>query len=53
MFLQEDLTSRKFCPVGRLLPGVKVYIMGEDMTPKPVGVAGEVSHLTSGLDWNL
>ena len=43
---QSDVTSRKYCPVGKVLPGgVQVYIMNEELTVQPVGVAGEVSQL--------
>ena len=34
---------RKFCPVGRLLPGVKLSIMkSETLDAQPVGVSGEI-----------
>ncbi|XP_070554169.1 uncharacterized protein [Ptychodera flava] len=33
---------RKFCPVGKLLPGVHVVIMDEKLQPLPVGVPGEI-----------
>lgn len=42
LFPQEELTKRKFCPVGKLLPGVTVLIMNSDLEPQPVGVSGEV-----------
>ncbi|KAJ8297813.1 hypothetical protein KUTeg_024344 [Tegillarca granosa] len=38
----DVLSSRKFCPVGPLLPGVKVVILGPDNKPQPVGASGEV-----------
>ena len=34
--------SRKFCPVGTLLPGVKVVILNKEHQRQPVGVSGEV-----------
>ena len=40
---QDALTSRKFCPVGRVIPGVQIVILDEDMKPQPVGSSGEVS----------
>jgi hypothetical protein len=33
---------RKFCPVGKLLPGVHVLVMDDEMNVEPVGVSGEV-----------
>ena len=43
LLFQSDVTSRKYCPVGKVLPGgVQVYIMNEELTVQPVGVAGEV-----------
>ena len=44
-FVQDNLRNRKFCPVGKLLPGVAVVIMNDELQPQPVGVAGEVSTL--------
>jgi len=38
---------RKFCPVGKLLPGVQVVVMDDNMTVQPTGVRGEV-HITAG-----
>ena len=38
----SDNNKRKFCPVGKLLPGVYVAIMDDDLKPLPVGVSGEV-----------
>jgi len=35
----------KFCPVGKLLPGVQVVVMDDNMTVQPTGVRGEV-HVT-------
>ncbi|XP_046580237.1 linear gramicidin synthase subunit D-like [Haliotis rubra] len=34
--------SRKFCPVGKLLPGVRVAILNEDQQIQPVGMPGEI-----------
>jgi hypothetical protein len=34
----------KFCPVGKLLPGVEVVVMDDNMMTKPTGVRGEVTH---------
>jgi len=36
---------RKFCPVGKLLPGVQVVVMDDNMAVQPTGVRGEV-HIT-------
>ncbi|XP_077984922.1 uncharacterized protein LOC144439501 [Glandiceps talaboti] len=33
---------RKFCPVGKLLPGVQIVIMDDKLQPLPVGVPGEI-----------
>jgi hypothetical protein len=33
---------RKFCPVGKLLPGVHVLVMDDEMNVEPIGVRGEV-----------
>ena len=40
--LQNKLKNQKFCPVGKLLPGVSVVIVDEAMQPQPVGIPGEV-----------
>ncbi|XP_049804567.1 uncharacterized protein LOC126248021 isoform X1 [Schistocerca nitens] len=37
-----DPEKRKFCPVGKLLPGVHVIIMDEEFNIKPVAVPGEI-----------
>jgi acyl-coenzyme A synthetase/AMP-(fatty) acid ligase len=42
-FGKLPVESRKFCPVGKLLPGVQVVVMDDDLNVKPVGVRGEVS----------
>jgi acyl-coenzyme A synthetase/AMP-(fatty) acid ligase len=48
-FLFADLSlrklpsvPRKFCPVGKLLPGVHVLVMDDKLNVEPVGVMGEV-----------
>ena len=41
-FLQGNIKEQKFCPVGKLLPGVSVVIMNDELEPQPMGVAGEV-----------
>jgi acyl-coenzyme A synthetase/AMP-(fatty) acid ligase len=33
---------RKFCPVGKLLPGVQIVVMDDNMAVQPIGVKGEV-----------
>ncbi|KAJ7376866.1 hypothetical protein OS493_032015 [Desmophyllum pertusum] len=38
----SDDNKRKFCPVGKLLPGVYVAIMDENLKPLPVGLPGEI-----------
>lgn len=38
----SDDNKRKFCPVGKLLPGVYVAIMDENLKPLPVGLSGEI-----------
>ena len=38
----QDIKSVKFCPVGKVLPGVHVVILDDDLKPQPVGVPGEV-----------
>lgn len=45
----SDDNKRKFCPVGKLLPGVYVAIMDENLQPLPVGLSGEVMPNTGGL----
>ncbi|EER05252.1 antibiotic synthetase, putative [Perkinsus marinus ATCC 50983] len=41
--LQLEPSNRKFCPVGNLLPQVKVNILDpESLEPVPLGVAGEI-----------
>ena len=39
------MEPRKFCPVGKLLPGVQVVVMDDNMAVQPTGVRGEV-HVT-------
>ncbi|KAK3100605.1 hypothetical protein FSP39_022476 [Pinctada imbricata] len=39
---KDALSSRKFCPVGRLLPGVHVVILNEESASQPVGASGEI-----------
>ncbi|XP_046369445.2 glycine betaine reductase ATRR-like isoform X1 [Haliotis rufescens] len=39
---KESMMSRKFCPVGKLLPGVHVAILNEDQQVQPVGMPGEI-----------
>ena len=34
--------ERKYCPVGKLLDGVSIAILDDNMTLQPVGVAGEI-----------
>jgi hypothetical protein len=34
--------SRKFCPVGKLLPGMCVLVMDDQLNVNPVGVRGQV-----------
>nr|CAD7594039.1 unnamed protein product [Timema genevievae] len=34
--------TRKFCPVGQLLPMVNIVVMDDEMTVKPVGAPGEI-----------
>lgn len=40
---EKDDMKRKFCPVGKLLPGVYVAIMDDDLKPLPVALSGEVN----------
>ena len=40
---EKDDMKRKFCPVGKLLPGVYVAIMDDDLKPLPVALPGEVN----------
>ncbi|ELT87526.1 hypothetical protein CAPTEDRAFT_186995 [Capitella teleta] len=37
-----EICGKKFCPVGKLLPGVKIVILNDEMQAQPVGVAGEI-----------
>ena len=43
---QEQVSDKKFCPVGKLLPGVHVVILDANLKPQPLGVPGEVGSLT-------
>lgn len=36
------MKTRKFCPVGNILPGVNLVIMDKDQKVQPVGASGEV-----------
>lgn len=40
---EKDDMKRKFCPVGKLLLGVYVAIMDDDLKPLPVALSGEVN----------
>lgn len=42
--------KRKFCPVGKLLPEVKVAILDENNAVQPIGIAGEVLLILFDLD---
>ncbi|ESP02709.1 hypothetical protein LOTGIDRAFT_171784 [Lottia gigantea] len=39
---KDTLMSRKFCPVGQLLPGVEVVILNDEMIPQSIGLPGEI-----------
>ncbi|CAC5423035.1 Uncharacterized oxidoreductase SA2266,Uncharacterized oxidoreductase MXAN_5909,Uncharacterized oxidoreductase SSP1627 [Staphylococcus saprophyticus subsp. saprophyticus ATCC 15305 _ NCTC 7292],Uncharacterized oxidoreductase Lmo0432,Uncharacterized oxidoreductase SAR2567,Uncharacterized oxidoreductase SACOL2488,Uncharacterized oxidoreductase Lin0452,Uncharacterized oxidoreductase SAS2370,Uncharacterized oxidoreductase SSP0419 [Staphylococcus saprophyticus subsp. saprophyticus ATCC 15305 _ NCTC 7292] [Mytilu len=39
---QDALKTRKFCPVGNILPGVNLVIMDKDQKVQPVGASGEI-----------
>jgi len=39
---KSNLKNTKFCPVGKLLPGVSVVILNEKEEPQPKGVSGEI-----------
>ena len=49
LLFQDNLQNRKFCPVGKLLPGVGVVILNDQLQAQPLGVAGEVSYRHSKL----
>ncbi|VDI14878.1 Hypothetical predicted protein [Mytilus galloprovincialis] len=38
----DALKTRKFCPVGNILPGVNLVIMDKDQKIQPVGASGEI-----------
>ncbi|XP_077966537.1 uncharacterized protein LOC120348546 [Styela clava] len=38
----EALAKRKFAPVGKVLPGVHIYILDEELNIQPTGVTGEI-----------
>ncbi|XP_052077190.1 uncharacterized protein LOC127715191 [Mytilus californianus] len=38
----DALKTRKFCPVGNILPGVNLVIMDKDQKVQPVGASGEI-----------
>ena len=44
------MKSKKFCPVGKLLPGVQVVVLNDKLELQPVGVSGEVRR-TGGMDF--
>ncbi|KAK7873449.1 hypothetical protein R5R35_000229 [Gryllus longicercus] len=37
-----EYEQRKFCPVGKVLPGVHIIIMDEELNIQPVGAPGEI-----------
>ncbi|ELT91027.1 hypothetical protein CAPTEDRAFT_189369 [Capitella teleta] len=37
-----EVCEKKFCPVGKMLPGVEIAILNNEMQAQPVGVAGEI-----------
>ncbi|KAH3843031.1 hypothetical protein DPMN_116538, partial [Dreissena polymorpha] len=39
---KDALATRKFCPVGRIIPGVQVVILDNDFRPQGVGSSGEI-----------
>ncbi|RUS78344.1 hypothetical protein EGW08_013895 [Elysia chlorotica] len=39
---EESLMSRKFCPVGHILEGVKIIILDNEGNQQPVGMSGEI-----------
>ncbi|ELT98363.1 hypothetical protein CAPTEDRAFT_224942 [Capitella teleta] len=40
--LKGNVLDKKFCTVGKLLPGTQVFIMNDEMEAQPVGVAGQI-----------
>ncbi|CAH1778397.1 unnamed protein product [Owenia fusiformis] len=38
----DHAKSKKFCPVGKLIPEVKMVILNEALEPEPLGVSGEI-----------
>ncbi|KAK3605427.1 hypothetical protein CHS0354_007509 [Potamilus streckersoni] len=39
---KDALKTRKFCPVGKIIPGCKVVILDEFFNVQPVGASGEI-----------
>ncbi|KAL4230934.1 hypothetical protein ACF0H5_011308 [Mactra antiquata] len=39
---KDALVTRKFCPVGKVIPGVHIVIVDSDMKQQPVGSSGEI-----------
>lgn len=39
---KDALLTRKFCPVGKVIPGVKIVITDSNLKPQPVGSSGEI-----------
>jgi amino acid adenylation domain-containing protein/non-ribosomal peptide synthase protein (TIGR01720 family) len=38
----DDLINRGALPIGRAIAGASIYVLGDDLMPRPVGVPGEL-----------
>ena len=51
IFSKPAVKNKKFCPVGKLVPGVQAVVVNEDLQPQPAGVVGEVGLMCIFTKW--